>query len=531
LTSTVQSWLDRLGLPTVWPSRRAAAKGILLWCALSAVVLVGWWLPGGPRDGGVSWWALAGCLLLLAMALVVSRTHPLAALAGTAALSLVTGWFSAALGVVAYLHGRQAGRMRSALLVLGAAAVAGTLLVVASGATVRTWLGMLSVLVFGGVLPWLVGSYRRQRFELIRAGWLRAEMLEREQEATAEQVRLRERARIAQEMHDSLGHEISLIALRAGALELAPDLDPRYRAAAEQVRRSAGEATERLREIIGVLRVDGDSVPMQPARDAVTDLVERVRASGMAVTLDCQGDLERLPDLVHRAAYSVVREALTNAARHAPGASVTVRLIRPGTDTVVTVVNAAPARQPPADRPRGGHGLISMRERVRLVGGSLHAGPGEGGGFEVTARLPHAAAPADRPTADERRPVPAERTESSWRLDRETRRLRRRLVAVILVPFVALVAILVGYYSYVSFNAVLNSSDFDRLRVGQSRAEIEPLLPPRQVPGRPDTEPPKPLNSSCEYYSDGSFLVRSHVYRLCFAGGRLVAKDDLSLAD
>ena len=87
---------------------------------------------------------------------------------------LVTGWFSAALGIVAYLHARQAGRMRSALLVLGAAAAAGTLLVVATGATVRTWLGMLSVLVFSGMLPWLVGSYRRQRFELIRAGWMRA---------------------------------------------------------------------------------------------------------------------------------------------------------------------------------------------------------------------------------------------------------------------------------------------------------------------------------------------------------------------
>jgi signal transduction histidine kinase len=195
------------------------------------------------------------------------------------------------------------------------------------------------------------------------------------------------------------------------------------------LRRSAGEATERLREIIGVLRVDGDSVPMQPAREAVTDLVERVRTSRMAVTLDCQGDLERLPEMAHRAAYSVVREALTNAAKHAPGASVTVRLIRSGTDAVVSVVNEAPARQPPADRPRGGHGLIGMRERVRLVGGSLHAGPCEGGGFEVTARLPHAAAPADRPAADERRPVPVERTESFRHLDRETRRLRRRLVA------------------------------------------------------------------------------------------------------
>jgi signal transduction histidine kinase len=519
--------MGRLGLLTVRPSRRAVARGALLWCALSAVVLAGWWLPGGPRDS-VSWWALSGCLLLLAMVIVVSRTNPLVALSGTAALSLVTVWFSGALCIVAYRHGRGTGRMRSAMLVLGAAAVTGTLLVVASGALVRDWLVMLSVLVFGGVLPWLVGRYRRQRFELIRAGWVRAEMLEREQQVRAEQVRLRERARIAQEMHDSLGHEISLIALRAGALEVAPDLAGAHRAAAEQLRRSAGAATERLGEIIGVLREDGDAVPMQPAREAVTDLVERARASGMAVTLDRQGDPAALPDMVDRAAYCVAREALTNATKHAPGAPVAVRLVHSSSDTLVTVVNEPAARRPTADRPSGGYGLIGMRERVRLVGGSMHAGPRDGGGFEVSARLPHTLATADRAPGDERLPVAAERTESSWRLDRETRRLRRRLVVVIVVPFVALITILVGYYSYVSFNAVLNSSDFDLLRVGQSRSEIEPMLPPRQVPGRPDTEPPIPVGSSCEYYSDGSFLVRSHVYRLCFAGGRLVAKDNLS---
>ncbi|MGH3928880.1 MAG: histidine kinase, partial [Pseudonocardiaceae bacterium] len=110
---------------------------------------------------------------------------------------------------------------------------------------------------------------------LVSAGWERAERMEREQQMIVDQARLRERARIAQDMHDSLGHELSLIALRAGALELDPDLDERHRAAAAELRGSASTATERLGEIIGVLREENTDPPMQPSGESIVELVDR----------------------------------------------------------------------------------------------------------------------------------------------------------------------------------------------------------------------------------------------------------------
>ena len=86
----------------------------------------------------------------------------------------------------------------------------------------------------------------------------------------------------------------------------------------------------------------------------------------------------------------------------------------------------------------------------------------------------------------------------------------------------------VGHYTYMTFNAVLETSSYDALAVGAPQSSVEPLLPSRQVPGRPDREPPIPAGSTCRYYSDGSFLVRTHAYRLCFKNGLLTARDKLT---
>ncbi|WP_228985509.1 histidine kinase, partial [Streptomyces sp. DH12] len=120
------------------------------------------------------------------------------------------------------------------------------------GDPVPPWLVMTGALRFGGVLPWRGGRYWRQSRELTAAGWLRAARLEEKQRFAEERARLRERARIAQDMHDSLGHELSLLALRAGVLQVAPDLPERHRAAAADLRAAAADATDRLHRIIGV---------------------------------------------------------------------------------------------------------------------------------------------------------------------------------------------------------------------------------------------------------------------------------------
>ncbi|MFF8815900.1 sensor histidine kinase [Streptomyces pactum] len=292
---------------------------MLLWLALAGPVLLGDRLA---RSVPVSWWQTAGGLLLLAAAVALSRRWPVPALLLVAGLSLATApalftvSYIPALSVLGYLAGRRETTARSALLAFTAIAVVGTVGVLGAVDVVITWLVLIATLLFGAAFPWLVGRHRRQDRALVAAGWSRAAQLEREQWIIADRARLRERARIAQDMHDSLGHDLSLIALRAGALQVAPGLGAEHRAAARELRVAAAEATERLREIIGVLRdataapsaapvagparettgptvrEDGtgpapaaDAAPLTPVGESIEALVERAADSGLPVRL------------------------------------------------------------------------------------------------------------------------------------------------------------------------------------------------------------------------------------------------------
>lgn len=384
--------------------------------------------------------------------------------------------------------------------------------------TLLTWFSLLVVLLVAVVVPWLAGRFRHQQVELAQAGWERAEQLEREQRIVAERERLRERARIAQDMHDSLGHELSLVALRAGALELATDLDEQHRRAAGELRSAAATATQRLHEIIGVLREDGAQPPLEPAGETVAELVDRARASGMAVQLTTTGSAGTQGLTVDRVVYRVVQEALTNAARHAAGASVTVHL-EYGEETVVTVTNTAGS----ATGPGGGRGLAALAERVRLVGGTLVAGPCDGG-FAVHARLPRSA-PA---TPDPRL------SDSAWHRELAQHELRRRLATAVGVPVVlgaALAVVSLAYYAAVTHYSVLEPAEFALLRVGAERASVEPLLPPIEMIDPPSwAGPPAPEGASCRFYRSSAEILAIHfgAYRVCFDGGVLVTKDAIT---
>ncbi len=281
-----------------------------------------------------------------------------------------------ALAVLVYLHGRHL-PVRRGGLVVGAVAAVGVVI-----AAVRVWegVGALASLGLCVVLPWLAGLFRRQQAELIALGRERIVQLERAQELVAERARLRERARIAADMHDSLGHELALIALRAGALELTADSES-TRQAAVGLRESAVTATDRLRHTVGVLR-EGATASVEPPDETVESLVERAAGAGLRVDLTRTGDSTPLPPLADRAVHRVVQEALTNAARHAPGAPVAVRVALTADEVLVTVSN--PVDTTPEG---GGSGLAGLAERVRLLGGALRAGAGDGR-FTVAARLP-----------------------------------------------------------------------------------------------------------------------------------------------
>ncbi|MDQ3405469.1 MAG: histidine kinase dimerization/phosphoacceptor domain-containing protein [Actinomycetota bacterium] len=242
----------------------------------------------------------------LAVSVAVNRRYPMAALlvaaGGTALLIQLDipslSYFLATMSM-SFLAGRRMSRPRLAILTFVGLAAFGLVLTLVLSVTrgrfdaqIMQWFWMVLGLVFLLVFPWFGGRFLRQRAELAESGWERVEQLEREQRIVAERERLRERTRIAQDMHDSLGHELTLIALRAGGLEVARDLDEHHRRAVGELRVMAGGATEALRHIIGVLRAADDDIPMRPADDSISDLVDRARASGMAVSLHVDGDAD-----------------------------------------------------------------------------------------------------------------------------------------------------------------------------------------------------------------------------------------------
>jgi signal transduction histidine kinase len=297
------------------------------------------------------------------------------------------------LAVAAYLHGRYLPGRRDWLILAGAAASAAA----CAARTLSDGAGALVALGLCVTLPWLAGRFRHQQAGLIRAGTERVAQLEREQVFVAEQARLRERARVASDMHDALGHDLALIALRAGALELAGDLTESNRDAAAGLRASAVAATDRLRHTVRLLRSEDAGRTPGPA-ESLDALVDRARDAGMTVRLHggeatSTGAADQAVHAVHR----VVQEALTNAARHAPGAEVEVRVERTGDAVTVTVHNLITHGRPPP-RSSGGTGIAGLRRHVSSLGGTLHAHATHDA-FTVTARLPSrqpTGAPTDR---------------------------------------------------------------------------------------------------------------------------------------
>jgi signal transduction histidine kinase len=247
----------------------------------------------------------------------------------------------------------------------------------------------VTALVVG--VPVLLGLWigiRRALIEQLRG---QTERLEREQLLEAERAKAQERARIARELHDVVAHRVGLMVLHAGALEVSLT-DPRAAEQAALVRQTGKEALDELRQVVGVLRDRDDGVPLdpQPTLADLDRLAQQSRDAGMEVRLTVEGERRRLPATVERAAYRLVQEALTNVHKHAATAA-TVGGVHSGRERLeVCVDNARPATGPdPGLAPTGGgHGLLGLRERVTLLGGTFQAGPRADGGFEVSASIP-----------------------------------------------------------------------------------------------------------------------------------------------
>ena len=225
----------------------------------------------------------------------------------------------------------------------------------------------------------------RSRAQNARLRELTAELV-RQRAAAERRAIAEERTRIARELHDVIGHEVSVIALQADAAAAALARAPERAAVpVARIRSAAAEALTEMRRVVGLLREDGDDERHpQPGLADLVDLVEAARAAGTDVTLDLQPPREPLSPGLQLTVYRVVQEALTNAGRHAPGCAARVR-VEAARDPVCVEVRSTGGRV--TRSPGGGHGLVGMRERVRMHGGELRTGATREG-FAVTARLP-----------------------------------------------------------------------------------------------------------------------------------------------
>jgi signal transduction histidine kinase len=245
------------------------------------------------------------------------------------------------------------------------------------------------VAVFLIAIPPLLGTLVRVR----RSG--ERQLAEQELRHSGERALLQERQRIARELHDVVAHHMSVIAIQA---EAAPyktaDPPPELVESFGDIRASALAGLTELRRVLGVLRTGGQDTTPQPGLGELDTLLDSARSAGVSVAVTSSGDPVPLPEGVDLSAYRIVQEALSNAMRHAPGAHVLLHVayfadglgldIRndPGPRTVPVLV-------PGGDRMAGGgHGIIGMRERAAMLGGTLDVGPTEDGGFQVTAVLP-----------------------------------------------------------------------------------------------------------------------------------------------
>ncbi|MDX6251271.1 MAG: hypothetical protein QOF10_4631 [Kribbellaceae bacterium] len=238
-----------------------------------------------------------------------------------------------------------------------------------------------AIAIYAAAVGW--GLYLRSRRQLLQTLRDRADRAETVARLQAQQAQLRAREEIAREMHDVLGHRLSLLSVHAGALAYRPDATTaEVGGAAEIIRASAHQALQDLREVIGVLRAPVGELP-QPTFADLPVLVEDSRKAGLPVELDFDAP-GTLPDHVGRTAYRIVQEGLTNALKHAPGAPVRVKVTgAPGNGLEVEVSNPAPQR-----KAGEGQGLRGLSERAALVEGRLEHGRTAEGDFRLAAWLP-----------------------------------------------------------------------------------------------------------------------------------------------
>jgi signal transduction histidine kinase len=334
----------------------------------------------------------AGAIALILVAtatLALRRRYPVAVLGVVFGAVLVYFLFGYANGpiwlalIVAYVTAV----LRGHRLAAGIAAVSGFL--------IFPW---VDYVVRGGRAPSLAHLAGLAAWLLVVLGGAEAIRIRRERAAEAARIEQEEalrraseeRLRIARELHDALGHQLSLINVQSGvALHLNEELPAQTRNSLSAIKQASKEALDELRSVLDILRQEGERAPRSPRSTLarLDELVSQAAAAGLEVRTVTDGTARPLPFGVDVAAFRIVQEALTNVARHAGDATATVRVSFGERDLTLQIDDdgRGPAT---GGAVGGGTGIVGMRERVGALGGELEAGPRPGGGFRVRARLP-----------------------------------------------------------------------------------------------------------------------------------------------
>ncbi len=376
-------------------ARRYWFELLIAFLALAGMLelVVGRDSPGAPP---ITLWFSVPAMAVLVLPLFARRRFPFAAPAAywvlAAALSFVDGVlvpFVGSLGVVGLATAFLLGNLRSPLKA-GAGLVivlVGIVIVVANIPGAQSTSDLVFIpLRF--VVAWIAGYALRERAEQAEAAEERAAQAEREREAAARVAVAEERTRIARELHDVVAHAVSVMVLQVGAVrhKLPPALEE-DKDALGRVERAGRNALTEMRRLLGAMRRDGDGVELgpQPGLDGLDSLLEDVDRAGLPVELHVDGNPFPLPRTLDLSAYRIVQEGLTNALKHAHASHADV------------IVHYAPAELQIEVRDNGmgtsasdglGHGLVGIRERVKIYGGEMTSGAAPEGGFVLSARLP-----------------------------------------------------------------------------------------------------------------------------------------------
>ncbi|MFI8324583.1 sensor histidine kinase [Streptomyces sp. NPDC085529] len=556
-----------------WSRRRTVGES-----ALTAVVAL---LAAGTEEllGGEGW-QLAAVAVASAVLSLLRRRFPATVLVVTAALSPVVPGLGPLLLVLGWSAGGHivgVGRALNAFIAAYVLNVAVTLIVAWEQQRMLTVAFMATLYYLGTTLaPGLAHRYWAQRRTLLHALQERNVRLVRERAMIGRNARLRERQRIAQDMHDSLGHQLALIAVHTGALEVDRELTERQREVVGVLRNASVTAMHELREVVGILRdgteaADPDTGPVGAGDESgraargiagIEGLVDSARAAGTRVTLRRIGDERPLEPAAGHAAYRMAQEALTNAYKYAPGAAISVELRYEPDTFVVEIFNEEPPAGPAQGVVSGGQGLAGLEERARLVGGMCHAGPADGGGFRVAGMLPYGSAPtgeaaplvdaaddfrqqSTKPFGGESRPVPV--GEPDWSFtERElamalhggkTRSTGGSIALGCGIAFAALVVLVVaaglGLYYFVGSvqDAMVDPAKYESIEVGMAEKDVRPMLPDGDSLATMATAgegaPPEPKGAACLTFLSTEMsddFDTEPVFRFCFKDGKLIEK-------